>query len=69
MPNKRPGFLPNFAIHRPVTVLMSFTALLVIGYIAFSQIAVELMPAVSVPLFLVFGYPIQILIPGRLKNK
>ncbi len=52
MPHKRPGLLPNFAIHRPVTVLMSFTALLVIGYIAFSQIAVELMPAGFSPPFL-----------------
>ena len=52
MPNRRPGLLPNFAIHRPVTVLMSFTALLVIGYIAFSQIAVELMPAGFSPPFL-----------------
>ena len=52
MPNERPGLLPNFAIHRPVTVLMSFTALLVIGYIAFSQIAVELMPAGFSPPFL-----------------
>jgi HAE1 family hydrophobic/amphiphilic exporter-1 len=52
MPNKRPGLLPNFAIHRPVTVLMSFTALLVIGYIAFTQIAVELMPAGFSPPFL-----------------
>jgi HAE1 family hydrophobic/amphiphilic exporter-1 len=52
MANNRPGFLPNFSIHRPVTVLMSLLALLVVGYIAFTQIAVELMPAGFSPPFL-----------------
>jgi HAE1 family hydrophobic/amphiphilic exporter-1 len=49
---KRPGIFPNFAIHRPITVLMSLTALLVVGYIAFTQISVELMPAGFSPPFL-----------------
>ncbi len=52
MSEVRPGFLPNFSIHRPVTVLMSLTALLVVGYIAFSQISVELMPEGFSPPFL-----------------
>ncbi len=52
MSQKRPGLFPNFAIHRPVTVLMSLTALLVVGYIAFTQIAVELMPEGFSPPFL-----------------
>jgi HAE1 family hydrophobic/amphiphilic exporter-1 len=43
---------PNFAIHRPVTVLVSLTALLVVGYIAFTQISVELFPAGFNPPFL-----------------
>ena len=44
MSEERPRLLPNFSIHRPVTVLMSLLALLVVGYIAFTQIAIELMP-------------------------
>ena len=52
MSDNRPGFLPNFSIHRPITVLMSLLALLVVGYIAFSQIAVELMPEGFSPPFL-----------------
>ena len=33
MIKKRPGILPNLAIHRPVTVLTSLLALLVVGYL------------------------------------
>ena len=39
------SLLPRFSINKPVTVIMTLTALLVVGYIAFTQIAVELMPA------------------------
>ncbi|TFH01976.1 MAG: efflux RND transporter permease subunit, partial [Calditrichales bacterium] len=45
MSDQRPSVFPTFAIHRPITVLMSLAALFVVGYIAFSQMAVELMPA------------------------
>jgi len=44
MTEEKPRLLPNFSINRPVTVLMSLLALLVVGYIAYTQIAVELMP-------------------------
>ncbi|MBN2709993.1 MAG: efflux RND transporter permease subunit [Calditrichaceae bacterium] len=44
--------LPKFALMRPVTVLMSLVALLVVGFIAYKQIAVELMPAGYTPPFL-----------------
>jgi len=44
MSEERPRLLPNFSINRPVTVLMSLLALMVVGYIAFTQIAIELMP-------------------------
>jgi len=49
---KRPGLLPNFAIKRPITVIMTLVALIVVGYIAYSQIAVELFPAGFNPPFL-----------------
>ena len=52
MTNKRPGIFPNFAVHRPITVLMTLTALMVVGYIAFTQISVELMPEGFTPPFL-----------------
>jgi len=52
MADKRPGLLPNFSIRRPVTVLMTLLALLVVGYISFTQISVELMPAGFSPPFL-----------------
>jgi len=52
MAKKRPGLLPNLSIRRPITVLMTLTALLVVGYISFTQIAVELMPAGFSPPFL-----------------
>ena len=52
MLEERPRLLPNFSINRPVTVLMSLLAILVVGYIAFTQIAIELMPEGFAPPFL-----------------
>ncbi len=52
MKQDKSSLLPRFAVNRPVTVLMSLVALLVVGYIASTQIAVELMPAGFSPPFL-----------------
>ncbi|RMF65497.1 MAG: efflux RND transporter permease subunit, partial [Calditrichaeota bacterium] len=52
MVRSKNSLLPRFAINRPVTVIMSLIAMLVVGYIAFTQIAVELMPAGFSPPFL-----------------
>jgi len=52
MSNRKPSILPNFAMKKPVTVIMIFVALLVIGYISYDQISVELMPAGFTPPFL-----------------
>ena len=52
MSNKKPSLLPNFAMKKPVTVIMTFVALLVVGYISYDQISVELMPAGFTPPFL-----------------
>ncbi len=52
MNNNKPSLLPNFALNRPVTVIMTLMALFVVGYIAFTHIAVELMPAGFTPPFL-----------------
>ncbi|MEJ2052783.1 MAG: efflux RND transporter permease subunit [Calditrichaceae bacterium] len=51
-PEEKFGFLSRFSLNRPVTVLMTLLALLVVGYIAYNQIAVELMPAGFTPPFL-----------------
>jgi len=52
MADKKPSIFPKFAVNRPVTVLTGLLALLVVGYIAFTQISVELMPAGFSPPFL-----------------
>ncbi len=50
--NHKFGLLSRFSLNRPITVLMTLLALLVVGYIAYNQIAVELMPAGFTPPFL-----------------
>ena len=44
MIRSKESLLPKFSINRPVTVIMTLLALLVVGYIAFTQISVDLMP-------------------------
>ncbi len=46
------GFLPRLALTRPVTVVMTLLALMVVGFIAYNKIPVELMPAGFTPPFL-----------------
>lgn len=46
------ALLPRLALNRPITVLMTLLALLVVGFIAYTQISVELMPAGFSPPFL-----------------
>ena len=46
------SLLPKISLTRPVTVLMTLLALLVVGFIAYKQIAVELMPEGFTPPFL-----------------
>jgi len=46
------GSIPQLSLNRPVTVLMSFLALLVVGFIAYTQISVDLMPTGFTPPFL-----------------
>ena len=50
--NLKFGILSRFSLNRPITVLMTLLAMLVVGYIAYNQIAVELMPAGFTPPFL-----------------
>ena len=41
---ERSSLLPKFAIERPVTISVTLLAILVIGFIAFQQIPIELLP-------------------------
>jgi len=50
--NQKISILPRLALNRPISVLMSLLALLVVGYIAYTQISVELFPAGFTPPFL-----------------
>jgi HAE1 family hydrophobic/amphiphilic exporter-1 len=52
MHTKKTNPLPRFAVNRPVTVITGLLALMVVGYIAFSRIAVEMMPTGFTPPFL-----------------
>lgn len=52
MKRTKSSLLPRFSLNRPVTVTTSLFALLVVGFIAFNQIAVELLPAGFTPPFL-----------------
>ncbi len=46
------SLLPRLSLTRPITVLMTLTALMVVGYIAYSSIAIALMPTGFTPPFL-----------------
>ncbi len=46
------SLFPRFSINRPVTVLMTLLAVLVVGFISFRQIPVELLPQGFIPPFL-----------------
>lgn len=52
MKETKPSLLPRISINRPVTVLMTLLAMLVVGFIAFNQIPVELLPQGFTPPFL-----------------
>ncbi len=49
---KKVSAMPRLALTRPVTVIMSLVAMLVVGFIAYKQISVEMMPAGFTPPFL-----------------
>jgi len=46
------SLFPHFALNRPITVVTTLLALIVVGYIAFTQISIELFPAGFTPPFL-----------------
>ncbi|MBC8204310.1 MAG: efflux RND transporter permease subunit [FCB group bacterium] len=50
--NRQEALLPSLSIRRPVSVLMIFLALLVVGYISYTMIPVELFPEGFIPPFL-----------------
>jgi len=52
MSRVKESLLPKLSVTRPVTVIMTLFALLVVGYIAFTQIPVDLFPSGFSPPFL-----------------
>ncbi|MFQ5603893.1 MAG: efflux RND transporter permease subunit [bacterium] len=52
MVRSKESLLPKLSVTRPVTVIMTLIALLVVGFIAFKQISVDLMPSGFTPPFL-----------------
>ncbi|MEL6824578.1 MAG: efflux RND transporter permease subunit, partial [Calditrichota bacterium] len=40
----KPSFLPNLAVKRPVTIVVTLCAILVIGAISYLRIPIELLP-------------------------
>lgn len=50
--------IPTFAVDRPVTVLMGFLALLVLGLVAWTRVPLQLMPEGFEPRFLWMSVPI-----------
>lgn len=48
-------FLPEFAVRRPITVLMIFIGILVLGMISFNYLSVDLFPEVSFPMVVVLA--------------
>ena len=63
------SILPKFSVHRPVTVMMTLFALLVVGYIAYTQIAVELFPRGYVPPYLGVWIPYRETNPKEVEDQ
>lgn len=49
---EKPSFLPNLAVQRPVTIIVSLLAIIVLGLIAYKNIPIELLPSGFNPPFL-----------------
>jgi len=49
---EKPSFLPNLSVQRPVTIVVSLLAIIVLGLIAYKNIPIELLPSGFNPPFL-----------------
>ncbi len=67
--NIKESLLPRFSVHRPVTVVMTLFALLVVGYIAYTQIATELFPKGFVPPYLGVWIPYREANPKEVEDQ
>ena len=63
------SLLPRFSVHRPVTVVMTLFAILVVGYIAYTQIATELFPKGFVPPYLGVWIPYREANPKEVEDQ
>lgn len=69
MKNSKKSLLPSLSVRKPITVLMCFAATLLVGIIAYSQIAVELMPTGFTAPFLGVWVPYQNSNPQEVEEK
>lgn len=63
------SLLPRFSVNRPVTVVVIFIALLVVGYIAYTKIPLEMMPTGFNPPFMVVNVPYPNASPEEVENQ
>ncbi len=63
------SFLPNLAVRRPVTIVVTFLAIIVVGFIAFSQIPIELLPSGFSPPFLGVWVPYRNANPQEIEEQ
>ena len=66
---EKKSFLANLSINRPVTILMAFAALLVVGVIAYTKITIELFPPGFTPPFLFVNIPYPNSNPYEIEEK
>ncbi len=55
----RPSLLPNLSVKRPITIIVTLLAIIVVGGIAYMQIPIELLPSGFSPPFLGVWTPYQ----------
>ncbi|TFB12556.1 efflux RND transporter permease subunit [Candidatus Marinimicrobia bacterium MT.SAG.3] len=67
--NMKESLLPKFSVHRPVTVVMTLFAILVVGYIAYTQIETELFPKGFVPPYLGVWIPYREANPKEVEDQ
>jgi HAE1 family hydrophobic/amphiphilic exporter-1 len=63
------SFLPRMSVRRPVTVVMVFVALLVVGYIAYTRIPLEMLPAGFDPPFMAVIVPYPNATPEEIEDQ
>lgn len=67
--DRESSLLPRFSVTRPVTVVVIFIALLVVGYIAYTKIPLEMMPSGFDPPFMGVWVPYPNATPAEIESQ